>query len=615
MNTSELAPIEDFIGTLVPFDCLSPEQLAQAARGIEIAYFAKAQGEVPVDSDNPHLYIVRNGAFEVQSQQGDLLDRLGEGDYFGFPSLLTGEPVSTVVRVLEDGLVYILNERSFRQLRAQSREFDRFFNRKHAERLRHSARYLARDHQSTARVSSVMASPPQCIGPEMTVQQAAQRMSEARVSCLLVTELERLSGILTDRDLRNRVLAPGKGCDLAVAEAMTAEPVSVAPSTLLFEAVLVMSQHNVHHLPVTEEGRAVGVLTSTDIVRLQRNDPLHLIGELERQKDRASLIKLAGQFPLLMQRLIQADARAEEIGRVLTLLTDTLTRRLLDLGQVELGEAPFPWCWLAFGSQARMDQAGKSDQDNGLLLAREPDEVERDYFLSLARYVCDGLNEAGYVHCPGEIMAMNPKWCLSLAQWQRQFERWTREPEPMAVMHASIFFDLRPVAGRTALGEQLQRSVLAQCQDNQIFLAMMAGNAAKTVPPLGFFRQLVLERDGAQRKALDLKHKGLAIINDIARLYALACGSSEISTPKRIQAAMNAGLLSRKDALNLVDAQEFIAALRLQNQGRQVQEGESPSNWLPTSKISGLTRHQLKDAFAVVARAQDGIKLKYGRSL
>ncbi|MBY5993956.1 DUF294 nucleotidyltransferase-like domain-containing protein [Ferrimonas balearica] len=615
MTDHDLAPIIDFLAELVPFDQLDDAGRETAARGIEIAYFAKSSGEVPLDYDNPHLYIVRSGAFEVRSDRGELLDRLGEGDYFGFPSLLTGEQVSNRIQVLEDGLVYILSESCFRALRALSRDFDRFFNRKHAERLRYSARYLAREHLNTARIRSVMASPAKSVGPFAPVQEAARLMRDARISCLLVVQDNRLLGILTDRDLRNRVLAEGIAVDTPVNEVMTADPVSVPPNTLVFEAMLAMSQHNIHHLPVAEEGVPLGVVTSTDLIRLQRNDPLHLIGEIDRQSDRATLVQVAGQIPALLQSLIQADARAEEIGRVLTLVTDALTRRLLVLGQQALGPAPMAWCWLAFGSQARMDQAGKSDQDNGLLLAREPNDEERDYFQRLATYVCDALNDSGYIHCPGGIMAMNPKWCLSLAQWQAQFGRWIDQPEPKAVMHASIFFDMRAIAGRGDLAKTLQQSVLARCKDNQIFLAMMATNAGHNSPPLGFFRQLVLERDGEQRKALDLKHKGLAIINDVARIYALACGSEAVGTAQRIQAAMKAGLVTRKDALNLADAQEFIAHLRLANQGEQWSRGEDPSNFLRPGRVSGLTRHQLKDAFAVVARAQDGVRLSFARSL
>ncbi|MBY6188531.1 CBS domain-containing protein [Marinobacter hydrocarbonoclasticus] len=615
MTDPDLAPIIDFLAQLLPFDQLDDDGRLDAARGIEIAYFARSSGEVPVDYTNPQLYIVRSGAFEVRNEHGELLDRLGEGDYFGFPSLLTGEAVSNRVQVLEDGLVYILKESTFRALRAASRDFDRFFNRKHAERLRHSARYLAREHLSTARIRSVMASPVQSVGPFTPVQDAAKLMRDHRISSVLVVQDNRLLGILTDRDLRNRVLAEGVPADTPVNEVMTSEPVSVPSQTLVFEAMLSMSHHNIHHLPVCDDDVPVGVVTSTDLIRAQRSDPLYLIGEIDRQQDRAALVQVAGQIPALLQSLIQADARAEEIGRVLTLVTDALTRRLLTLAEDQLGPAPMPWCWLAFGSQARMDQAGKSDQDNGMLLAREPTDSEREYFLALATFVCDGLNDSGYIHCPGGIMAMNPTWCLSLERWQAQFEKWIDQPEPKAVMHASIFFDMRPVAGRSELAKTLQRSVLARCRDNQIFLAMMAGNACKNAPPLGFFRQLVLERDGEQRKALDLKHKGLAIINDIARLYALACGSEAVGTASRIQAAMKAGLITRKDALNLADAQEFIAHLRLANQGEQWSRGESPSNYLRPGRISGLYRHQLKDAFAVVSRAQDGARLSFTRSL
>lgn len=419
MDESELLPIRSFLQQTVPFDELPQPLLEQCCRAIGIGYYSKSMKAVPLDSANPMLYIVRSGAFEVRDAEGELLDRLGEGDCFGFPSLLSGEEISNKVLILEDGLVYHVPPALFDTLRLECRSFDRFFNRAYAKRLRHQGRFRARDLTTTSRISTLMTHEPVSVDHRLCITDAAKLMRKHRVSSVLVLDNHKLVGILTDRDLRNRVLAEGLTGNEAVFQAMTRQPVYIDAQALVFEAMLLMSEHNIHHLPVMEREQPVGMITSTDILRSQASQPLLLIGEIERQKDLQSLIGVSRQIPLLLQNLISADARAEEIGRVLTSVTDALTRRLIQLNQALLGEAPMAFCWLAFGSQGRQDQAACSDQDNGLLLAEEPDEHARGYFQALAKGVCAGLNECGYVYCPGDIMAQNPNWCLSLASCNR----------------------------------------------------------------------------------------------------------------------------------------------------------------------------------------------------
>ncbi|QSX35876.1 DUF294 nucleotidyltransferase-like domain-containing protein [Shewanella sedimentimangrovi] len=614
MDASEIQPLMQFLGQLVPFDSLSATTLCHCARRLRINYYSRADGQVHLSPDNPMLYIVRSGAFEVRDSDNELLDRLGEGDFFGFPSLLSGETITNKVVILEDGLVYQLDLDSFNALRQESREFDRFFNRAFAKRLRHQGRFKARELTTTSRISSLMSRSPKTLDCHLSVAEAAVCMRQARVSSVLVTDNGRLCGILTDRDLRNRVLAEGLDGSLPIHQAMTPQPVFIGPQALVFEAMLLMSEHNIHHLPVVDEGEAVGVVTSTDILRSQSSQPLLLIGEIERQQDLPSLISVSRQIPLLLQNLISADARAEEIGRVLTSVTDALTRRLIVLNQQLLGEAPMAFCWLAFGSQGRQDQAACSDQDNGLLLAHEPDEQAQGYFAALTERVCEGLDQCGYRFCPGDIMARNPTWRMSLAQWQQKFSDWVLAPEPKALMHASIFFDMRPVFGPMSLFDNLQDKVLEQTRHNDIFLAAMTGNSLDQAPPLGFFRKFVLERDGTEVKGIDLKHRGSALINDIARVYALSAGIKEVNTARRIRALMEQGILNRKDALNLADAHEFIAHMRLANQGAQYSRGEASSNFLKPQELSSLVRHQLRDAFKVVHDAQSGLRLSFLRS-
>ncbi|QIR14866.1 DUF294 nucleotidyltransferase-like domain-containing protein [Shewanella aestuarii] len=614
MNASELQPIEQFLQTHAPFDILTPELIAQCAREINIGYYSKAQAFVEFDSVNPKLYLVRSGAFEVRDPHGVLVDRVAEGECFGFSTLLSGEKVVNKVAILEDGLVYHIPQTIFSTLRASSRQFDTFFTRAFAQRLRNEQKFKAKDLTTTSRITSMMSSNPICLEANAIVKQAAKLMRDNRVSSVLVQRNKQLVGILTDRDLRNRVLAEGLDGETLVEKVMTHHPKTVLPNALVFETMLMMSEHNIHHLPVVEDGQTKGMITSTDILRSQSSQPLLLIGEIDRQDTIEKLIHVSKQIPLLLQNLISADARAEEIGRILTSVTDALTRRLIVLNQQLLGKPPMAFCWLAFGSQGRQDQVACSDQDNGILLAHEPDEYAAAYFEKLSHAVCKGLDQCGYVYCPGDIMAQNPKWRVSLSQWQKLFEKWIVSPDPKALMHASIFFDMRAVFGPQSLFDELQDSVLSRTKDNDIFLAGMAGNSLQQSPPLGFFRKFVLERDGTEVKGMDLKHKGSALINDIARVYALSAGIKEVNTAKRIRALIDRNIMNRKDALNLADAHEFIAHMRLANQGYQATNNLSVSNFLKPQDLSSLLRHQLRDAFKVVHDAQSGLKLKFMRS-
>ncbi len=294
---------------------------------------------------------------------------------------------------------------------------------------------------------------------------------------------------------------------------------------------------------------------------------MHLIN---RQLDIDGLVEVSRQVPILLQAMISADSRAEEIGRVLTSITDTLTRRLIELAIDQLGTAPMAFCWLAFGSQARQDQSGCSDQDNGLLLARTASNDEVQYFAQLADQVCQGLARCGYPLCSGNVMATNPDLALSLADWLAQFARWVRTPEPQALLNVSIYFDMRAVYGELPLYHQLQQTVVKQAQKSDLFLAAMSRNALQNTTPLGFFRRWVLERDGREVKGIDLKRKGIRLINDIVRIYALAAGVREVNTPKRIKALMELNMITRADALNLADALELLCYLRLSSQGRSI---------------------------------------------
>jgi CBS domain-containing protein len=612
----EVSAVRDFLSQSTPFDQLTEAQLTHASTRVQIAYYRAGDTTDILDYSNPRLYVVRSGAFEVRDNEGQLLDRVEPGGYFGYPSLLTGHAITNRLVVIEDGLLYQLDEDSFRQLRSASRSFDRFFNQAHAKRLHHAVRFREQNYLLTLRVSDLSSRKAVTAQSVETVAAVARRMTDERVSSVMVVDdNNKLCGLVTDRDLRVRVVSEGRSADTPLSEVMTEDAISVSQESLVFESMLLMTEHNIHHLPVLNEGRPVAMLTATDLIKSQKSDPVFLIGEIGRQHTVEGLQNTSRDIPELLRSLIRAEASADQIGRLLTTVTDALTRQLLLQAIEKLGKPPVPFAWLAFGSQGRQDQTAISDQDNGLLVSDAMTQDDDAYFKALATYVNDGLDACGYCYCPGGVMATTDTWRQPLVSWKKQFLSWINQPSSKALMHASIFFDMRCTYGNQKLFHDLQKTVCEAASGNEIFLANLTANALKLTPPMGFFKNFVIDRGGEHKNTFDMKLRGIMPINDIARIYALSVGTEQIHTLDRLKEAVSRKLLTLKDARNLIDAHEFISRLRLEHQGERLKEGQKPDNHLAPSTLSSLSRHQLKDAFAVVTDAQAALRVRFTRGL
>jgi CBS domain-containing protein len=306
-------------------------------------------------------------------------------------------------------------------------------------------------------------------------------------------------------------------------------------------------------------------------------------------------------------QLVAGGNRHEVTTRLITDIADTATRRLLALAEAKLGPAPVPYLWLACGSQGRQEQTGVSDQDNCLILDDSVTEDQMPYYAELAKFVCDGLDTCGYVYCPGDMMATNPRWCQPVRVWRDYFRNWIAKPDPMAQMLASVMFDLRPIGGTRALFDGLQADTLRAASANSIFVAHMVSNSLKHTPPLGLLRGIATIRSGEHRNTLDLKHNGVVPIVDLGRVYALQGKLGAVNTRARIEAAAGANVLSESGARDLLDAYDVIAETRLEHQSRQIKSGQAPDNFLAPSSLSDFERSHLRDAFVVVKTLQSAV--------
>ncbi|GLS14958.1 putative nucleotidyltransferase substrate binding domain-containing protein [Hydrogenophaga electricum] len=464
----------------------------------------------------------------------------------------------------------------------------------------------------TTPVRALIRRPPITLAPQTPIREAAQLMRAQRVSSVLITEQDHLFGLITDRDLRNRVVAAGLDTERPIADIATLAPMTIDVQNPAFDALLLMARHNIHHVPVLDGERIAGMITATDLTEQHSTSAVYLVGDIHKQTTIEGLQSIAAKTARLQQNLAAAEASAYSTGHIVTAVTDAITTRLLQMGEARLGPAPVDYVWVAAGSQARNEQTARSDQDNCLVIDDAYDEsLHGAYFRDLARFVCDGLDACGYIYCPGEMMAMTDAWRQPRRQWLSYFERWTGQPEPKALMLTCVFFDLRAVSGHSGLLDGLRREVLQRTQGNTLFLAHMVGNALQHQPPLGVFKGLSTIRSGEHKGTIDLKHAGLVPIVDLARVYALAGGNPAVNTYDRLMGAAAGGAISEQSARDLRDALELLAFVRIQHQARQSAAGVRPDNFLNPDELSNFERTQLKDAFTVVHSLQSVLAQRY----
>jgi CBS domain-containing protein len=300
------------------------------------------------------------------------------------------------------------------------------------------------------------------------------------------------------------------------------------------------------------------------------------------------------------------------IGSTMALIGRGFKQRLLELAEQRLGPPPVPYCFLALGSMARQEQLVVTDQDNALVLddgfvATDHD----DYFRQLAAFVSDGLARCGYSYCGGDVMATNTRWRQPLRVWQQTFRQWIAQPSPETLLSASIFFDLDGVRGQTEFSEQLRRLVAGTARGNARFLACMARNALLRTPPLGFFKDFVLEPDGRHANAINLKRRGTAPMVDLVRVHALAIGSRARNSFDRLRDIIAADILPQGRGQDLQDALEFVSMVRIRNQARDMAAGLEPDNSIEPDKLSEFERRSLRDAFQILNQAQTYLKFRY----
>ena len=581
-----------------PYDLLSAED--QVALAAEAGLRHAKQGESIYRLGEPleALYLILEGRIDITDAGGDILSILGPRNSFGERGLMKDGLGAVNATAAEDSRMIAIPAPVFRKLVEDHPRVMRFFDRTRPASAR-------RQDITTMALADLMTRNPLTCAPDTPLIEAARKMRGLGVSCIIATVDDAVRGILTTGDITARAVDEGRPAETPVAAVMTPDPVTLPPTALVADVLHAMVERGMTHMPVVEAGKLVGILTQTDLTRFQATSSAALIREIAAAPDSATLARIVGRIPDLLVQLVGAQNPHQTVTRLITDIGDATTRRLLALAEARLGPPPVPYLWLACGSQGRQEQTGVSDQDNCLILDDAVTPPDDAYFAALARFVSDGLDEAGYFYCPGDMMATNIKWRQPLRVWRQYFRGWIATPDPEAQMLASVMFDLRPIGGADALFAHLQEDTLASAAKNSIFVAHMVSNSVKHQPPLGLFRGFATVRSGEHKNTIDLKHSGVVPVVDLGRIYALTGQLTQANTRARILAATAARVVSPSGGRDLLDAYDMIADTRLAHQAAQIKRGEKPTNFMPPADLSDFERSHLRDAFVVVKTMQN----------
>ena len=603
--------VRAFLADHPPFDALTDPELDRVVSSVQIEHFAPGavilrQAAAPAS----HLFVIRRGGAEIVDE-GRVIDEVGEGDVFGMWSLLDQVAPTATVRASEDTLCYLIDAEVAHQV-LRSPAGISFITASVRRRIAAVDETLKAevDLVRYREVGALVRRAPVTCDPVTAVADAAGLMARERVSSLLIPSADGTVGILTDRDLRTRVVAERRSADTPVREVMTPRAETVPSDAMVGEVLLRMLEGGFHHFPIADPGgRVVGVVTDTDLMGIGRNTPFALKSAIERAPDRDAVASAIGELPDVITALVDSSADPVDVGHIIAFSIDAATRRLLELGIAEQGEPPFPWAWLALGSAARQEQAIRTDQDHAMAFEGDPDPADAS-LAPLAEFVTAGLETAGIARCNGDVMATNPALRLPLQDWVRRFDFWMNEQSPKASEQLSIIFDFRRVAGKLEAEAALDE-IMATAVNRPIFLTHLARRALDLRPPIGFVRGLIVER-GDHPGTVDLKHGGILIVGNLARAWATRAGVTAKRTLHRLRAAEGAGAIDAETREGLEEAFRFLWEVRLRHHVEQMRAGEPPDDFVDPKALGGVARQGLKEAFRIIARAQKELALAAG---
>lgn len=624
-----------------PFDTLGADLLEDLASSITVSYHD--DGEIIFskgDALKASAFMVMKGAvrlFDTIDGEEVLVDMCDEGDIFGVRALVGGTNYLLCAQVAEESLVYDIPVEKIKRLIASDNGVSNFFAGEFAKSLQEMERTLtsafSQRHQRFSQqsyssflehetlevqpVTSVMTCPP-----DITIREAAKIMADCNIGSILVASpANHPLGIITDTDLRKKVVAmAGAVNERPVNEIMSSPVYTITGGKTVADMVMLMVKTKLRHFCITEDGTPgspiAGMISEHDIITSEGNNPAVIMKEIMSAEGMEQLKIERDKAETLLGVYLGQNVAVHFITSIMTEINDAIIvrsiRMALDAMEAEGMKRPsVPFCWLSLGSEGRREQLLRTDQDNAIIYRDAPPEESESchqFYLELGRRVTGMLECAGFVRCPAEVMASNPQWCQPLSEWRRYFHQWIATPEPKAVMHSTIFFDFRPVEGDASLAGELKKGIFAEMEKGRGFLEFFAKNALQNPPPLGFFRNFLVEKSRDHANEFDIKSRAMMPLADAARVLAYELRIPDfLSTVERFQKIAVLDPPLKDLALEAASAYDFLIRLRAENGLEQVSSGR----YIKPESLNKLDRQMLRNVFSTIGHIQQTLNMRF----
>jgi CBS domain-containing protein len=621
--------VKSFLASYPPFHFLSENDLEKLSFKIEILFF-RGGAVIFEENQSPgnQFFLLRKGSVSLLAGN-ELFDQCDEGDIFGIRSLIVKKPYIATAQCTEDSIIYAIPHSVFENYLKEYPDVLMFFTAGFAagktvfrEEEEHEAspNKLAIQAYGQGSLHGLNRIPTKnrkvyCT-PDWNIQQAALKMKEEKVGSIVVVDEQLIPlGIITDKDFKTKVGTGQVLISESVSNLMSYPVKCISQNPTLQEVMLIFLKHNFHHLCVTQDGSSqtpmMGIISDHDLLVEQGDNPAFLMKKVRKASTMTELVDARNRLEKLIEDYLHKDLSIDFVAEITAEIEEAILAKIFEFSLLEMKlageeEPPCSFCWLALGSQGRREQLLRTDQDNALLFEEEGHQA---YFLKLAYKITTGIETIGFLKCPADMMASNPKWCMSLAEWKNTFQSWISSSNSQSILHTTIFFDFSAVYGNAELAEGLKTHVF-ECL-NELFLSKLALNALSSPPPLSFFRNILVEKDGAHKDLFDIKARAMVPLADLARLFTLYHKIEGLTNTyqrfEKIQTLEKEKSLFEEAAL----AYKFLMKLRTIEGISQHSDGR----YVDIKKLNKLRRQVLKNIFETIAELQALVKVRFRTNL
>lgn len=627
--------IFDFLKNYPPFNLIPNATLLEISQNVEIQYFEKDQ-IIFSQNDHPHehFYIINQGSVRLYrfiENEKHMLDICDEGDLFGLRPLIMKESYLMGASANEETILYGIPIALFHDIILNYPKVSQFliasfatntrepFSEKHKGKLFANVSAIQKiEHGfSEIQAANYNKSPITC-SPDTTIQTTCIIMTKKLINSIIITENDMPIGIITDKDIRTKIGTGLYKITNKVSDIMTKPVVTFPQNISVAEAQIMILKHRVSHLCITKDGTnksgLVGILTQQDLILTQGNSPSLLAKEIKNAKDAETLKHIRAKASDLTKGYLDQEIPIYFVTKVISEINTAITKKAIKISISEIGkQPPVSFSWLALGSQGRKEQLLMTDQDNALVFENVPlaeYNAVKNYFTELAEKVTEKLNIVGFEYCPANIMASNPKWCISLEEWEQQFEEWITDPIPEKILLSIIFFDFELIYGDETLYNKMAKSVFKTIEKNQIFLSFLGKVTLDNPPPLGFFKQFLVEDNGENKDSFDIKSRAIRPLIDAARILSLHHNLRVNNTIARYENLMEIEPQNR----DLFESCANAFKILLQFRTSQGLANNDNGKFVDINNLNKADRLKLKSCFKPIKNVQEAIKTRFRTS-